>query len=79
MQVLASHVFKVYLLEGTIHSHIKITYHIPLTRGAIYQSRLFWYELPRFGDIGCRDFCLFSNIMGVIGAINVVLKVPQKP
>ena len=34
---------------------------------------MFWCELPSFGDIGCRDFCLFSNIMGVNGALIVVV------
>ena len=40
----------------------------PLTCSATYQSRLFWCELSSFGDIGRRDFCLLSNIMGVNGA-----------
>ena len=39
----------------------------PLTCRAIYQSRLFWCELSSFGDIGCRDFYLLSNIMGLNG------------
>ena len=50
----------------------------PLTFSAIYQSKLFWCELPSFGDIGRRDVCLFSNIMGLNGALNVVLTVPKK-
>ena len=37
----------------------------PLTCRAIYQSRQFWCELSSFGDIGRRDFCLLSNIMGI--------------
>ena len=44
---------------------------------AIYQSRSFWCELPSFGGISCRDFCLLSNIMGLNGALNVVLTVPK--
>ena len=30
-----------------------------------------------FGDIGRRDFCLLSNIMGLNGALNVVLTAPK--
>ena len=48
-----------------------------LTCCAIYQSRLFWCELPDFGDIGRRDFCLFLSIIGVNGALLVVVTVPQ--
>ena len=44
---------------------------------AIYQSELFWFELPIFGDISRRDLCLFSNIMGLNGALNVVLTAPK--
>ena len=39
---------------------------------AIYQSRLFCRELPSLGDIVRRDFCLFSNIMGLNDALNVL-------
>ena len=47
-------------LKGQFTPKSKI--HIfPLTFGAIYQSRLFWCELPSFGDTGRRDFCLLSN------------------
>ena len=28
---------------------------------AIYPFRLFWCELPSFGDISCRDVLLFSD------------------
>ena len=28
--------------------------------------------------MGCRDLCLFSNIMGVNGALNVLVTVPKK-
>ena len=35
----------------------------------------FWCQLPSFGD---RDFCLLSNIVGLSGALNVVLTEPQK-
>ena len=34
-------------------------------------------QLPSSGDISRRDFCLFSNIMGVNGALNVVLTAPK--
>ena len=34
--------------------------------------------LSSFSDIGCRDFCLLSNVMGVNSALNVVLTDPQK-
>ena len=30
-----------------------------------------------FGDISRRDFCLLSNIMGLNGALNVVLTAPK--
>ena len=60
------------IVKGTVHIHIS-----PLTCSAIYQSRLFWCELPSFGDIGRRDFCLFSKIMGLNGALNVGLAVPK--
>ena len=30
-------------------------------------------ELSSFGDVGRRDSCLFSNIMGLNGSLNVVL------
>ena len=46
----------------------------PLTYRAIYQTKLFWCELPSFGDVGC----LFSNIMKLNGALNVMLTVPKK-
>ena len=46
----------------------------PLTRRAIYQSRLFWCELPSFGNIIRRDFCLLSNTSV---ALNVVLTAPK--
>ena len=51
-------------LKGTVHPKIKNT-HCPSFR-AIYQSTLFWCELPTFGDIDC----LLSNIMGLNGALN---------
>ena len=53
------------ILKGTVHHKIKILI-FPLTCSADYQW--FWHELPSFGDIGCRDSCLFSNIMGLNGA-----------
>ena len=57
---------------GTVHPKPKI--HIsPLTCSAVCQSKLFWCELPTFGDIGHGDFCLLSNIMGLNGALLVVL------
>lgn len=36
-----------------------------LTEVLFYTSRSFWCELLR--DIGCRDVCLLSNIMGLDG------------
>ena len=42
-----------------------------MVESAIYQSRLLWCVLSSFGDIGRRDFCLLSNIMGLNGALNV--------
>ena len=60
-------------LKGLFTPKSKI--HIyPLTCGAIYQSRLFWCELSSFGDIGRRDFCLPSNVMGSNVALNVHLE-----
>ena len=61
-------------LKGTVHPKIRNTF--PCS--AIYQSELFWCELPGFGDIGYRGFCLLSNIKGLNGALNVVLTVPKK-
>ena len=55
-------------LKGQFTPKSKI--HIfPLFCRAIYQSRLLWCELSSFGDIGRRDFCLLSNIMGLNGAL----------
>ena len=63
-------------LKGQFSPKSKI--HIfSLTFTAIHQSKLFWCELPSFGDIGRRDFCLLSNIMGLNGALNVVLTAPK--
>ena len=60
------------ILKGQFTPKSKI--HIfPLTFSAVYQSKLFWCELPSFGDIRCRDFCFLSGIMEVNGALNVVL------
>ena len=60
-------------LKGTVHPKIKNTLFF-LTCSAVYQSKLFRYELSSFGDIDCREFCLLSNIMEINGALNVVLK-----
>ena len=49
----------------------------PLTCSAVYQSRLFWCELPSVGDIGRRDVCLLSNIMELDGTRLVVLTEPK--
>ena len=46
----------------------------PHTFGAFYQSKLFWCELPSSGR---RDFCLLLNIMGVNGALNVVMSLSR--
>ena len=35
-------------------------------------------QLSSFGDISCRDFCLFSIIMGLNGALNTAPKVHLK-
>ena len=45
----------------------------PVTCRAVYQSRQFWCELSSLGDISHRNFCLLSNIMGLNGALLVVL------
>ena len=58
-----------------IHNYFFLVFY--LTCSAISQSRLFWCELPSFGEISCRDFCLLSDIMGLNGALNVVVTVPQ--
>ena len=52
-------------LNGTVHPKIKNTDFSSCS--VIYQSRLFWCELPSFGDIGHRDF-------RVHGALNVAPK-----
>ena len=58
--------------DGLLNMILKI--HIfPLTFTVIHQSKLFWCELPSFRDIGHRDFCLFSSIMGLHGALNVLV------
>ena len=51
---------------------------LTLTCGAVYQSRKFWWKLPSFGHIGCRDFCLLSDIMGLNVALLVVLTAPEE-
>lgn len=51
-------------LEGQFAPKSKIDV-FSLTCSAIYQSALFWSELPSFGDIICRDVCLISEIMEV--------------
>ena len=61
----------VYFLKGQFTPKSKI--HIfPLTCSAIYQSKLFWSELPIFGAISP-----FSNTMGLNGSLNVVLTAPK--
>ena len=56
--------------KGTVHPKIKTAYF------SSYLVVLFisLHCLSSFGDIGHRDFCLLSNIMGPNGALNV----PQK-
>ena len=39
----------------------------PLACSAVYPSRLFWCELPNFGDIARREVGLFLNIMELDG------------
>lgn len=51
---------------------------LPVTCSAIYQSRLFWCELPNVRDISCRDVCLLWNIVELDGTQLVVLKVPKR-
>ena len=41
-------------------------------------SRLFWCELPSFGDIGVRGVCLLLNITELDGTRLVVLKALRK-
>ena len=45
----------------------------PLTCSVFYQSREFWCELSSLGDISRRDFCLLCIIIGLNGALLVVL------
>ena len=63
----------IYFLGGSVVEEVfrfvTKTHIFPLTCRAIYQSRLFWCELSCFGDIDCKDFCLFSNIIGLNGAL----------
>ena len=66
-----------YMLKGTVLPKIKNTC-FSLTFSAVYQSKLFWCELPSFGDIGHRDFHFLSNIIGLNDALNVVLTAPKK-
>ena len=68
------------MVKGIVYPQINNAYFsfISLFCSAIYQSRWFWCELPSFGDIGRTDFCFFSNIMGLNGALHVVLTMPQK-
>ena len=58
--------------KGTVHNKIKNT--LFLLHLVLFISCL---ELSNFGDIGRRDFCLLSNIMGLNGALNVVLTAPK--
>ena len=51
-------------------THITLLLHLVLLNTIINQ-------LPSPGDIGCKNVCLFSSIMGVNGALNVVLTVPK--
>ena len=61
-----------------VHLILKGQGHIfPLTCSAIYES-IFVCDLPSFGNTSCRDFCLLYNIMGLYGALNVVLITPKK-
>ena len=59
-------------LKGTVHPKI-IIFLLPV---------VLLINLNSFGassgDIGCRDFRLFSNIMGLNGALNVVLTMPKQ-
>ena len=57
------------LFKGTVHPKTHI---FPLTFSTVNQSRLFWCDLPRSGDI-----CLFSNIMGLSCALNLELTAPK--
>lgn len=46
----------------------------PLTRGAIYPSRLIWCEMMSFGG---RNVFFLSNIMGLVGTSLSVLKLTK--
>ena len=56
-----------YALKDSSPQHISAT----------YPSIFFWCELHSFGDTGRRDFCLLSSIMGLNGALLVVLTAPK--
>lgn len=49
--------------KGTVHPKIKSKDIFPLTCNSIYTSRLFWCELPSFGDIVRKDVCFLSILM----------------
>ena len=51
----------------------------PLTLSVIYQSTLFWCELPSFGDIGRGALCLLPNTMAVNGAVTTTTRAPFSP
>lgn len=55
-----------------VPSYTKDSSMLPLTWSAIHP--LFWCVFLCFGDIGCRDVCLFSSIMELQGTLLVVLK-----
>ena len=52
------------LFKGTVHR--KITKYIFFL---LFVVR--FIKVVSFGDVGRRDFCLLSNIMGLNGALNV--------
>ena len=59
------------------------TFIFDIFKGAAHQKKHIFSldcydELPCFGVIGCRDFGPLSNIMGLNGALNVVLTAQRK-
>ena len=49
-----------------------------LSCSVIYSSRLFWCELPSFGNISRKDLYIFMNIMVLYGVQLAMLKAPKK-
>lgn len=53
-------IWRTVLAKTYIDTNIHIFF---LNYSSVYPPRLFWGELQSFGEVGCREACLHSNIM----------------